>query len=416
MKSIPTFSRILIGLLLTILLTAPLTIARASKSTLKAERKSTASTAVKPAADTEEFRNELSNFFGELEATMRLFNSIPAVRQRFERAGLRNGEMIFEARQKLSQLTPLELGQMKAVYDQNPGWQRMPATLGSLIKPALRSRPEQQLAAQKSGLIRVTVADNCQDGLDAGITNTDISIAAAVVIAADALMEGFPTDGVSIAARIAPIAAKSVADAALLALETLKGIKDDCNGDAFESAIQQQVADTKNSIINNDNANTTSIISNVNSGATTIIDNDNTNTAAVIANNNANTTSIINNDNSNKTAIINNDNANLATTLATLNQVKAELRDLILRTQIEADLAEADNASPVALYLTPTAQGGHLDLVQTIVTQTLSRIVAAGGSAGTAQSFLDKANADKAAGKFKSAYDNYRKAYKAAAH
>ncbi len=64
---------------------------------------------------------------------------------------------------------------------------------------------------------------------------------------------------------------------------------------------------------------------------------------------------------------------------------------------------------------TPTANGGHLNLVQTIVTQTLASILAAGGSIGNAQSFLDRANADKAAGNFKSAYDNYRKAYKAAA-
>ncbi len=57
----------------------------------------------------------------------------------------------------------------------------------------------------------------------------------------------------------------------------------------------------------------------------------------------------------------------------------------------------------------------RLDLVQQIVTLTLANIQAAGGSIGNAQSFLTQANADKAAGNFKSAYDNYRKAYKATA-
>ena len=118
---------------------------------------------------------------------------------------------------------------------------------------------------------------------------------------------------------------------------------------------------------------------------------------------NANTQSIINNDNANTAAIIANDNAN-----------KNELRDLILRTQIESDLAQADSATPVALYLTPTANGGYLNLVQTIVTQTLANIQAAGGDVSAAQPVLVQANAAKAAGQFKVAYTLYRKAYKTA--
>jgi len=92
------------------------------------------------------------------------------------------------------------------------------------------------------------------------------------------------------------------------------------------------------------------------------------------------------------------------------------LNDSILRSQIEADLATESNGVKVAWYMTPTANGGKLDLVQQIVTLTLANIQAAGGSIGNAQSFLTKANQDKAAGNFKSAYDNYRKAYKAAAN
>ena len=109
-----------------------------------------------------------------------------------------------------------------------------------------------------------------------------------------------------------------------------------------------------------------------------------------------------------------NDNTNTATILADAKANKNELRDLILRTQIEADLAMADSASVVALYALPTANGGYLDLVQTIVTETLAHIVAAGGSISNAQPILDSANAAKAAGNFKGAYVLYRKAYKAA--
>ena len=100
--------------------------------------------------------------------------------------------------------------------------------------------------------------------------------------------------------------------------------------------------------------------------------------------------------------------------ISNANANKNELRDLILRTQIEADLATEASAVTVALYALPTAQGGYLDLVKTIVTETIAKIQAAGGSVSNAQAFLGDANAAKAAGDFKTAYSLYRKAYKAA--
>jgi hypothetical protein len=135
---------------------------------------------------------------------------------------------------------------------------------------------------------------------------------------------------------------------------------------------------------------------------------------SIINVNNTNTTTLFNNDNANRTLIINNANANTTAIFNDANKNKNELRDLILQTQIEADLAMVDGSTVVALYETPTANGGFLDLVTTIVTQTLARVQAAGGSIGNAQSMLNEANAAKAAGNFKAAYGSYRKAYKAA--
>lgn len=158
-----------------------------------------------------------------------------------------------------------------------------------------------------------------------------------------------------------------------------------------------------------------SSVANDNANKTAIINNSNTNTANIVANDNANKTVIVNNDNANKTTIINNDNANTATILLNANANKNELRDLLLRTQIEADLAQPDSSTFVALYLTPTANGGYLNLVRTIVAQTIANIQAAGGSTGQAQSLLTQGDAAKAAGDFKGAYTLYRKAYKTAA-
>ena len=136
---------------------------------------------------------------------------------------------------------------------------------------------------------------------------------------------------------------------------------------------------------------------------TAIVGNSNANTTAIIANANANTANIVANDDANTTAIITNANAN-----------KNELRDLVLRTQIEADLAMVDGAAVAALYELPAAQGGHLDLVMAIVTETIANVQAAGGSVGNAVATLADANAAKAAGDFKTAYALYRRAYKAA--
>jgi hypothetical protein len=149
-------------------------------------------------------------------------------------------------------------------------------------------------------------------------------------------------------------------------------------------------------------------------GITTIVNNDDANRTAIENNDNTNTATIVTNDNTNTTTIVTNDNANTALIINNANANKNELRDLILRTQIEADLAMADSAVVVALYETPNANGGYLDLVKTIVTETLANVQAAGGSIGNAQGFLNSANAANAAGNFKTAYALYRKAYKAA--
>jgi hypothetical protein len=140
--------------------------------------------------------------------------------------------------------------------------------------------------------------------------------------------------------------------------------------------------------------------------------NDNANKDTIISNDNTNTISIIANSNANRGDVIVSANANTGTINAATTAAKVELRDLILRTQIEADLA----ATPivVALYETPTANGGYLDLVRDIVAQTIANIQAAGGSTGQAQSLLTQGDTFKNSGDFVNAYAYYQRAYKAA--
>jgi len=196
------------------------------------------------------------------------------------------------------------------------------------------------------------------------------------------------------------------------------------NDNTNTSTITGAVNTAKTTIINNDDAN-----------KTTIVNNDNLNKTTIIANDNTNTTNIVSNDNTNKNSIISNDNTNTANLTALLNQAlatiinnansnKEELKNLLLRTQIEADLAMADNAVPVALYETPgttctpslanpPTQCGYLNLVRTIVKETIVNV--AGPNTAKANVLLAQGDAQKAAGNYKQAYQTYRQAYKTAA-
>jgi hypothetical protein len=183
------------------------------------------------------------------------------------------------------------------------------------------------------------------------------------------------------------------------------------NAEANKSAVFTKIGDSATAIIANDDANKSAIVTN-----------DNANKAAIVANDNANKDTIVANDNANKNTIVANDNANKDTIVANDNANATMLRNLIMRTQIEADLASADGATPVALFETPETQCagaaplnqcGLLDLVREIVVQTISRL--AGAGAAQANAFLAKGDQYRAAGNFKAAYQQYRQAYKTAA-
>jgi hypothetical protein len=221
------------------------------------------------------------------------------------------------------------------------------------------------------------------------------------------------------------------------------------------TTITTGVTNAKTDIISNNNTNKTAIISDaatnklaittaITNAQTAVIKAGDANSAAIISNDDKNKTTIVDNDNTNKTTIVNNDNAN---TLALTNLVNAaltqiinnatankeETRNLLLRTQIEADLASTDGSTFVALYETPVTvcfpslnplglpqagipsgngpiQCGLLDLVRSIVSQTIVN----GGNNQNALKDFATGDSQRAAGQYKSAYASYRKAYKMA--
>ncbi|MBA4121928.1 MAG: hypothetical protein H0X72_05640 [Acidobacteria bacterium] len=492
MKNLRNFLVGLVSLLFVVQLTFVSPVAAQSSKQLERERLSRVMDAN---ANVEEFRQEYINYLTEMADALRLFNEIPAVRRKFNQAGLQPVASLEQGKNLVAVMKPEDLIIMRAAYAKVSGWRDAPQAINSLLKPQLREQLELKLAAKKNSGGNITpdaiITDVCPDPSIVP-SNSDIAVAKAAEIAADLVMELLPTDVITIVFREAASIARAAVKSGVLAAETLKAIDDDCSG-LKSSDVQDIVNNAKSEIINNDNSNRTAIVNNDNSNKdtilntlntktstittaitnsqnavinngdtnlatittaitnaktdivnndnsnrTTIVNNDNANATTlntavtnarntIVNNDNTNTTNIVNNDNANKTAIINNATANTTTLNTAITNAKTEilnnananataLQDVLLRSQIEADLAAESNGVKVAWYMTPTANGGKLDLVQSIVTLTLANITAAGGSIGNAQSFLDSANVDKAAGRFKSAYDNYRKAYKAAAN
>lgn len=238
-------------------------------------------------------------------------------------------------------------------------------------------------------------------------------------------------------------------DAVLLAAETVRDKVQSCSDDFDKRLIDASVArlahvhtDIENSVAN-DNTNTTTItgalttasnniVNNDNTNKNTIVGNDNTNKntivtaisnsqGAIVDNANGNTTTLTTAISTTQTAIINNDNSNKNTIVANDNANTLMLSNLLLRLQIEADLAAADNATPVALFVTPDTscgssaplnQCGLIGLVRQIVVQTISNL--AGSNASQANSFLAKGDQYRNAGNYAAAYQQYRAAYKTA--
>jgi len=184
------------------------------------------------------------------------------------------------------------------------------------------------------------------------------------------------------------------------------------NDNANKNTIVSNISSSQTAIIGNANTNTTTITNNANANMLTITGNDNTNKTSIVNNDNTNKMTIVNNDNANKTAITNAISASQAAVNANTNAGKDELRDLIRRTQIEANLAEEPGEGFVGLYVTPSANGGLLELVRAIVVDTTAKL--GGKKTAEANKQLAMGDAQKALGNFNKAYSYYRQAYRTA--
>lgn len=393
-----------------------------------------------PNANIEEFRTELKNNLTDLDNALSNFQAIPAVREQFEKTGF-NPADVERVKAGIDQLSVDDLMKMREVYAKFPNWREGARQVYEVSQKAIPKGYVGKTGGKwREILPDVITPDNCPD-ISATPSYTDIAATKAALIAADAVMEALPTDFLAILGRLPAIGIKAGLEYAVLAVETLRGLYEFCISPSTQDVIDI-VGAAKQEILDNAAANTTNIVNNDNANKNTIVNNDNTNKDTIVLNDNNNKDTIVLNDNNNKDTIVNNDNAN---TLALTNLINAtrieilknakdnkeESNNLLLRTQIEADLASTDGSTFVALYETPgnvclpslnnqglpqigelsnPVQCGLLDLVRSIVRDTIANV----NDSSNAQSFFATGDAQRAAGNFKAAYTSYRKAYKAA--
>jgi len=230
------------------------------------------------------------------------------------------------------------------------------------------------------------------------------------------IKEGIPDDTMVVPHLVA-VVAWGAAKTAEFILDTLHQIYADCSAVKAGHDTEQALTNLSSSL-SNVGSNVSTIKSDVTNIKTTV---GNTNTTINNVSGKVDTVNTtVNNVNTTVNNIgtqINAINSTVNTTSTNVNQANTNitlLSDLSLRLMIEADLAAPDNATPVAIFETPAAKQGYLDLVRTIVATTIANL--AGSSAAQANSFLAQGDAYKAAGNYKAAYAAYRKAYKSAAN
>lgn len=382
-----------------------------------------------PNANIEEFRTELKNYLTDLDNALSNFQAIPAVREQFEKTGF-NPADVERVKAGIDQLSVDDLMKMREVYAKFPNWREGARFVYEVSQKAIPKGYVGKTGGKSREILPdVITPDTCPD-ISSTPSYTDIAITKAFLIAADALMEGFPTDLLSIALRIPAIAAKAALEGAILAEETLRGQYEFCISPSTQDVIDI-VGAAKQEILDNAAANTTTITTRVSTAETNIVNNDNTNKDTIVNNDNNNKDTIVNNDNANTLALTNLINATRIEILKDARDNKDESNNLLLRTQIEADLSSTDGSTFVALYETPgnvclpslnnqglpqigelsnPVQCGLLDLVRSIVRDTIANV----NDSSNAQSFFATGDAQRAAGNFKAAYTSYRKAYKAA--
>jgi hypothetical protein len=402
----------------------------------------------------EAFRGQLGTYLQDLQGALTAVATNP-VTAATQAPNANDGKTSLAAAEaQVSQLTSQQLDAMQGILGKSPNWQQQPTNLTSAMSSV-------QVAAKPKAANTITphvaFLNGYINSCSSAPTNASLSalfysywVAAQVASAANAVASGMP-DGVDFAvADIIAGVAFGVANGIAIGLGAALAAGQDCatagfnttlensfpsdpeGGTNFVPASTQVSVDALAALVGGVKTTLDAIQLTINEATADLTEGLNTLGVAQGTANNIQATAIDLQSRTDallatigtagdtttpvcETAVPTTCTANglantINTRMDTILANTASLQAVQLRAEIERALAAA-GPSVVTLYALPSSQGGYLELVASIVTQTVNTET----SIGNAQMYLAAGNQKYGAGQFEAAYQQYALAYQTAA-
>lgn len=364
-------------------------------------------------SDQAAFRQEFTTYLVQMQRVVTKLQATPQGRAAFRSIGFTPAKGFARAREAVRTMTPEQLAVLQKSFSASPKWRTLPVTLGRLAT---------RMQAKSPYSLKIT-PDDCPTARSWGYTQTDIEAATDASLAADVILEAVPQDTLALPVRLIAVGVWAAVQGVQRGFEHLYNIASACD-DADHQALVTQNLDVKvstratqvsvDALITNLTALSTLVNSRLDVAVSTRASQTTVNTLLTNVNNLQTSVTTFHNEFTANSIVVNNKLDAANTKLDDLTITVSDQGALNLRIHIEDDLADPGN-HPLALFEVPEANGGHLNLVRSIVADTIAKMQATGQGVGNAQAFLAAGDADKAAGAYKNAYANYGKAYRAAA-
>ena len=376
----------------------------------------------------------------------------PATAKTLSATGTNLAPMVTAAKQQVALLDWAELGQLQASLDRAPNWRQAPRVLSAAIAQFHAGPPASAAGGAAKGapvppggpLAAIhgsgTFTDDCFSAGDpvseviAVLAANEVQSALnAAALAAPGVIALVPAIDAPTGIRLGLMVAWGVANAIYLALAQTLAVAVDCAETRFSDAqattlsaspsgtdtiaptstqfsIDRLIAkagNTKNAV------DAMQVTVNTLKGQADTVD-----TSVTALNNILNDITIRVDDVQTglqslqtRVAVLKNTEVTILKKADTLIANLSTFRDLQLRMEMEQNLDTNQGEAPIGLFQLPAAFGGYLEVVKSVVTETLAKEASLGTLDPLAMTYLTKANAAFTAGQYKTAYANYRKAY-----
>jgi hypothetical protein len=391
----------------------------------------------------EQFRGRVESMLSGLRGVVIQMRANPATAKSLASTRTNLLPMIAVAEQEVARLDRAELGQLRASLNRDPNWQQAPRILSAAVAMA-EARPAQKGASAGPGLFAVTsgsgtFTDNCASAGDPYLlvpgvlaANQVQSALQAAALSAPGVLAIAPFIGAPTGIRLGLMVAWGVSNGIYLALAQTLEVAVDCAETAFsnlqESTLSVDPAGSEKVVPTSTQFSIDRLIASAGDTQAAITEVkttvDTVKTQTVSVDTAVTALNDILDDITDRVeevqfglqtlqtrvAILRNTEVTILKKADTLIANLGTLEKLQLRMAIEQNLDKNDEA-PIGLFQLPAAFGGYLEVVKSIVTETLAKRAAVGSPILQATAFLNSANAAFAAGEYKTAYVNYRKAY-----